>query len=81
MKPHLVQSYLTICSCGNTPVRRVTTPNTRMSLFRWNCLQHAKSPFCTQNLQPDSEDCSEHADPLYIVQPKCGIAQMTALTA
>ncbi len=37
--PHLTQSYLMSCSCGNTPVRRVTTPLTRTRQFRWKLLR------------------------------------------
>ena len=40
VKPQRRQSYLTCCSCGKTPDRRVTTPVSRTSWFRWNCLQH-----------------------------------------
>ena len=38
VKPQRRQSYLTCCSWGKTPDRRVTTPVSRTSWFRWNCL-------------------------------------------
>lgn len=36
--PHFKQSNFTILSWGNTAVRRVTTPWTRMRPFKWTCL-------------------------------------------
>lgn len=39
VKLQRMQSYLTCCNCGKTPVRRVTTPVSRTSWFRWNCLR------------------------------------------
>jgi len=46
-KLHLLQSYLTMLSCGSTPVERVTTPVVFISWFRWSCLQH--SPISSQH--------------------------------
>ena len=39
MKPHLLQSYLTMDSCGITPVTLVTTPLVRISWFKCSCLK------------------------------------------
>lgn len=35
---HLTQSYLTMLSCGRTPVQLVTTPVVLINKFRWSCL-------------------------------------------
>ena len=37
MNPHFPQSYITSCSCGKTPVRRVTTPDILIKQFKCAC--------------------------------------------
>ena len=45
-KLHLLQLYLTMASCGSTPVQLVTTPLVRISWFRCSCLQvHRQGAF------------------------------------
>jgi len=61
VKPQRRQSYLTCCSCGKTPDRRVTTPVSRTSWFRWNCLlgTNGKNASVSAAMQCEESSLSE----------------------